>query len=166
MCSSDLFPSHDMQLKNLYRQGLISDNQRGVISSSSQRESPSRVFGFSTPGRILNYNTEFPKEVFQRAGGHSLVMDDGDASGRDNLVRLRTSAGHQIMMNDSAGIIYIISASGKNWIEMGADGSVRLQMRIQLTKHCAQRQNNVDQNPYYPHIYIRLLDGGGSMGVS
>lgn len=126
-------PVHYEQLKNLYRQGLISDNQRGVISSSSQRESPSRVFGFSTPGRILNYNTEFPKEVFQRAGGHSLVMDDGDASGRDNLVRLRTSAGHQIMMNDSAGIIYIISASGKNWIEMGADGSVRVYAESDIT---------------------------------
>lgn len=126
-------PVHQEQMKNFARQGLISDRTRGIISSSSQRESPSNVFGFSTPGRIVTNSPTSPSEVNQRAGGHSLVFDDGDKSGRDNLVRLRSSAGHQIMMNDSAGIIYIISSSGKNWIEMGADGSIRVYAETDIT---------------------------------
>lgn len=126
-------PVHQEQLRNLARQGLVADRTRGVISSSSQRESPSNVFGFSTPGRMVVNNPNAPAEVSQRKGGHSLVFDDGDALGRDNLVRLRSSAGHQIMMNDSAGIIYIISASGKNWIEMGADGSIRVYAETDIT---------------------------------
>lgn len=128
-------PVNAEQLTILSRQGLVQDRLRGVISSSSQRESPSAVFGFSTPGRKLLGSQDNPTEVWLRKGGHSLVMDDGDAEEKDNLVRIRTSAGHQIMMNDSAGIIYIVNASGKNWIEMGADGSIRAFTEKDFTVH-------------------------------
>jgi hypothetical protein len=128
-------PVHYEQLRNYYIQGLASDNIRGIVSSSSQRESPSRVFGFSTPGKALNGNGSDDTEIWQRAGGHSLVLDDGDARGEHNMIRLRTSAGHQIMMNDSAGIMYVITASGKNWIELGADGSMRVFSESDITMH-------------------------------
>jgi hypothetical protein len=118
-------PVHNAQFLNFARQGLLSDRTRGVISSSSQRESPSAVFGFSTPGRVIAANDNNPSEVWMRQGGHSVVLDDGDNDGFDNLLRLRTSAGHQIMMNDTAGVIHIIAANGGNWIELGADGSIR-----------------------------------------
>lgn len=141
-------PVHQEQLGNLARQGLIGDRVRGVISSSSQRESPSNVFGFSTPGRVIANDQNNPDIVNQRAGGHSLVFDDGDSSGRDNLVRLRSSAGHQIMMNDSAGIIYIISSSGKNWIEMGADGSVRVYAEKDITMRAEGAINFVSDSSF------------------
>jgi hypothetical protein len=128
-------PVHALQFDNYSRQGLLGDNVRGVISSSSQRESPSNVFGVSTPGRPVAYNQEDPKEVWLRSGGHTFVMDDGDADNNDNMIRLRTSAGNQIMMNDSAGIIYLISASGRNWVEMGADGSVRVFSDADISMH-------------------------------
>ena len=128
-------PVHAVQLENLSRQGLVNDKVRGVISSSSQRESPSAVYGFSTPGRKIAGSQDNPAEVWLRKGGHSFVMDDGDADDKDNLVRIRTSAGHQIMMNDSAGIIYIINATGKNWIEMGADGSIRAYTEADFSVH-------------------------------
>lgn len=128
-------PVHAAQLENFSRQGLVSDRIRGVISSSSQRESPSAVYGFSTPGRKIAGSQDNTSEIWLRKGGHSLVMDDGDSTGTDNLVRLRTSAGHQIMMNDSEGIIYIINASGKNWIEMGADGSIRAYTEADFSVH-------------------------------
>lgn len=70
-----------------------------------------------------------------RQGGHSFVMDDGDKDNKDNMIRLRTSAGHQLMMNDSAGIIYVISASGRNWVEMGSDGSVRVFSDADISMH-------------------------------
>lgn len=128
-------PMHDEQLANYIRQGLIGDRARGPISSSSQRESPSQVYGISTPGRKIVADKDDEKKVFLRQGGHSFVMDDGDAEGDDNLVRIRTSAGHQIMMNDTEGTIHIINASGKNWIEMGADGSIRAFAEGDISMH-------------------------------
>ncbi len=87
-------------------QGLGEDEQRGPITSSSFRESPSKVFGFNTPG------------------SHSFVMDDGDESGKNKIVRLRTANGNQIMMNDDSGFIYLINAAGTGWIELSPAGHI------------------------------------------
>lgn len=136
-------PIHETQAKILRSQGLDRDDIRGAVSSSSQRETPSYVFGISTPGRPLNdpaENPEFLKKVKDgtltaddyavttRKGGHQFVMDDGDVSGRDQLVRLRTAHGHQIMMHDSNNTMYIANADGSIWIELGPgeDGKGRL----------------------------------------
>jgi len=85
-------------------QGLFKDPQRGPISSTSLRESPSRVFGFNTPG------------------GNSFVMDDGNEDGGSRHIRLRSSSGNQITMNDDDGFIYIINADGTGWMELSASG--------------------------------------------
>lgn len=133
-------PIHSHMAGSLNNQGLIRDPDRGTISSSSMRESPSRVFGFSTPGRPIyqgGYDditfikaVEDPTvssdnfKVVGRRNGHSLVMDDGDVKGKDQLVRIRTAAGHMIMMNDAIGTFYIVHASGKSYIEMGKEGTI------------------------------------------
>lgn len=131
-------PIHSYQTSILAQQGVIRDRVRGVISSSSQRESPSRVFGISTPGGTIykggysNSNiieaakTEDSAKLQQvgRTGGHSIVMDDGTINGDDQLMRLRTSGGHQIMMNDSGQTIFIIHSNGNSWIELGKEGTV------------------------------------------
>lgn len=125
---------HEYQNLILVGQGIDRDPIRGAISSSSLRESPSNVYGISTPGPKVGSKSQ-QKEingadggqaVFARKGGHSFVMDDGDAKGNDQLMRLRTSGGHQILMNDSAGILYIASKSGKQWLEFSSDGSVNI----------------------------------------
>ena len=70
-------------------QGLLEDDIRGITSSSARRETPSMVFGISTPGPLdkqdgaktgavgkreyRNQNT-----FVSRLGGSSFVMDDGD----------------------------------------------------------------------------------------
>jgi hypothetical protein len=88
-------PLHIPQTIRLIVQGLDSDNVRGAISSSSQRDPVSTVFGFSTPGRPFGnqdpatdpniaqklVSGEFNPATYNvttRVGGHSLVMDDGD----------------------------------------------------------------------------------------
>lgn len=127
-------PVHSYYASVLFNQGLIRDPDRGVIGSSAQRESPSRVFGISTPGRpiyaggqkdspqIKGTNKEL--NVDARRGGHSITMDDGDISGSDQLMRFRTTNGHMIMMNDSIQSIFIIHSSGKSWVELGKEGTV------------------------------------------
>ena len=121
-------PVHEAQAKILLRQGLEDDKTRGVISSSSQRESPSRVFGISTPGapsleRVASSTSPQPR---YRQGGHTFVMDDGDSNGDDRLIRLRTSGGHQILMNDTEQILYIGNSTGSVWMEFTGDGQIHM----------------------------------------
>jgi hypothetical protein len=123
---------HEEQLKILVEQGLDRDDTRGVITSTSQRESPSNVYGFSTPGRPITVETEKIGQeanvqiVKTRQGGHTFVLDDGDADGKNNLVRLRSAAGHQIIMNDSEKIFYIVNSTGTAWVELAEDGKIHV----------------------------------------
>lgn len=132
-------PVHSYQASILSQQGLIRDPIRGVISTSAQRESPSRVgYGISTPGRPVyegGYTDEqiadAAKEgspaklkIIGRRGGHTLVMDDGDSLGRDQLVRLRSATGHQILMSDDGQCLFIIHSNGQSWIELGKEGTI------------------------------------------
>lgn len=125
---------HEYQNLMLVAEGLDGDPIRGAISSSSLREAPSNVYGISTPGPKIGSKSK-QKEVngadggqavFARYGGHTFVMDDGDSKGNNRLMRLRTTNGHQILMSDSSDILYIASASGKQWIEFSHDGSMNV----------------------------------------
>lgn len=131
-------PVHSYQAAILAAQGLVRDPVRGTISSSAQRETPSRVFGFSTPGGPIfeggftnqtikdAVKTATPEKLKQvgRTGGHSFVMDDGTLTGQDQLIRLRSSAGHQITMSDTGQTLFIIHSNGQSWIEMGKEGTI------------------------------------------
>jgi hypothetical protein len=133
-------PVHSYQAAIFFQQGLINDIERGPIGSSAQRESPSSVYGISTPGQPiyqggLDPNTIRSKiqsgevspqdvRVIGRQGGHTLVMDDGDLEGKNDLVRLRSAKGHQITMSDSGDFFYITHSNGQTWIELGAEGTV------------------------------------------
>jgi len=132
-------PVHSYVASILAQQGLIRDPIRGVIGSSAQRETPSRVgWGVSTPGRPI-YEGGFTDEtianaatsgkstglkVVARRGGHTLVMDDGDILGKDQLVRLRSSMGHQILMSDDGQTLFIIHANGQSYVELGKEGTI------------------------------------------
>jgi hypothetical protein len=133
-------PVHGYLAQALFQQGLIEDLERGTIRSSSQRETPSAVFGVSTPGIPIYQGGMTPNDirtkldageikpsqakVIGRVGGHSLVMDDGDLEGDNALFRLRTSLGHQITMSDSGNFFYIVHANGQAWLEFGVEGTV------------------------------------------
>jgi hypothetical protein len=135
-------PVHAVAAATMFQQGIITDTARGPVASSSQRESPSQVFGISTPGRPI-YQGGFKQEdvpsridqgaispvdtkVIGRLGGHTLVMDDGSVDGKDQMIRLRTAKGHQITMSDSGDFFYIIHANGQTWLEFGSKGTVDL----------------------------------------
>ena len=135
-------PVHSYVAGVLFQQGLINDEVRGSIGSTSQRESPSNCYGISTPGRAIyagsilkdgdaNVNSKSltgvkptDANVVGRRGGHTFVMDDGDLQGNDNLIRIRTSKGHQITMSDDGDCFYICHANGQAWIEMGQEGTL------------------------------------------
>lgn len=139
--SNNLKPVHEFQANVLIQQGLDRDTIRGAIKSSSQRESPSTVFGISTPGRPINDPMENPSfesklkagtlteadyAVRGRKGGHTFVMDDGEQMGSSQLMRLRTAGGHQLLMNDSDRIVYLANSDGSVWLEFTGAGFINL----------------------------------------
>jgi hypothetical protein len=155
-----LKPEHPLA-KILAAQGLIFDDIRGITTSSARRESPSMVFGISTPGP-LNKNGKtgpvgkkehiVPNYPVSRLGGTTFVMDDGDdkflrmtaptdgpptyasvengdTSGdntrpHNELVRIRTRTGHEILLHNSEDLIYITNSRGTAWIELTSDGKI------------------------------------------
>ena len=151
--------------------GLTSSSARRELPSAvfgwstpgplDKREgAPKAEIGFS--GNKLNY----PKS---RLGGSSFVMDDGDdkflrkghpkdtameyanieakEEGGDvtrphnELIRLRTRTGHQILLHNSEDLIYIANARGTSWIEMTSNGKVDIYAADSVSVHSQQDLN-------------------------
>lgn len=121
----------------LKAQGLLKDDIRGVTSSGARREVPNHVYGISTPGPIdssegakkgkIGYKTKQRDGIdayVSRLGGTTFVMDDGDSDGKNELVRIRTRTGHQILLHNSSDLIYIGNSKGTAWIELTSNGKI------------------------------------------
>lgn len=132
----------------LLSQGLLLDTIRGTTSSSARREIPSGVFGISTPGPLdtsagakrgdIGY--EGPdhskrRVPVSRLGGSSFVMDDGDINGQNELIRIRTRTGHQILMHNSQDLIYIANSKGTAWIELTSNGKIDMYAADSVSIH-------------------------------
>jgi hypothetical protein len=114
---------HEFLAPIYINQGLAKDLVRGPPRSSAQRDMPSSVFGMSTPGAPAN---RAGADVYGRQGGHSFVMYDGDYSGFGKQIRLRSSGGHQILMDDVEGCVYVINSEGSAWVELSRNGSINM----------------------------------------
>lgn len=167
-------PYNNLAYTQLEQQGLTKDHVRGTTTSSARREAPSMVFGVSTPGP---YDKKGPKAQygpqgsrinvpFNRLGGSSLVMDDGDMSllrkkppsGPDagpleyasveggekdgnvlypanELIRIKTRTGHQILFHNTEDLIYISHGSGNSWIEMTGNGKIDIYSKDSISVH-------------------------------
>jgi hypothetical protein len=158
----------------LAKQGLLKDDIRGITTSSARRETPSMVFGVSTPGpvdrssgaktgTIGKAEWEIKNAFVSRLGGTTLVMDDGDAAflrktpasdgppeyaaveqGDDGgnvgiphneLFRIRTRTGHQILLHNSEDLIYIGNARGTAWIELTSNGKIDIYAADSISLH-------------------------------
>lgn len=169
----------------LATQGLKKDDIRGITTSSARRESPSMVFGISTPGAIDkrqnakrgprgNKSSQVPNAFVSRLGGSTFVMDDGDdkflrkmpAGGvtgnqgppiyaaveqgetdgnptllHNELVRIRTRTGHQILMHNTEDLIYIGNARGTTWIELTSNGKIDIHADDSISIHTSNDMN-------------------------
>jgi len=110
-------------------------------------------------GKIDNEATTF----VSRLGGSSFVMDDGDdkflrkkpaseappeyasVEGKETggdvtiphneLIRLRTRTGHQILLHNSEDLIYIGNARGTTWIELTSNGKIDIYAEDSISVH-------------------------------
>lgn len=104
-----------------------------------------------------------------RLGGSSFVMDDGDDKilrkgspenspadyvnvergekggntkfPHNELIRLRTRTGHQILMHNTEDLIYIANARGTTWIEMTSNGKIDIFAQDSVSVHSQQDLN-------------------------
>jgi len=91
-------------------QGLSNDLRRGHINAGPFRnvgKHPGKGYGILTPGQ------------------HQFVMDDGE-KGHSGKIRLRTNSGNTFIMDNDAGFIYMINATGNAWFQLDAEGNVDL----------------------------------------
>lgn len=103
-------------------------------------------------GEIGRSGATVPNAYTSRLGGTTFVMDDGDdrflrkstatlgppeyasldaeeTDGKatiphNELVRIRTRTGHQILLHNSEDLIYITNSRGTAWIELSSDGKI------------------------------------------
>jgi len=109
-------------------------------------------------------------EVFHnRLGGSSLVMDDGDATltrkgsprtdppeyadkkagdedgdvtiPHNEMLRLKTRTGHQILMHNSEDLIYIGNSRGTAWVELTSNGKIDIYSEDSISVRTAQDLN-------------------------
>lgn len=126
----------------LLAQGLLLDNIRGVSASTARRDDPGNVYGISTPGpldkngkkALVGYSEKKSVPV-TRLGGTQFVMDDGDSEGQNELVRIRTRTGHQILMHNSSDLIYIANGKGTAWIELTSNGKIDVYAQDSVSIH-------------------------------
>ena len=163
--TKNLKPINQRFVDILNSQGLLEDEIRGITTSSARREVPSSVFGISTPGPVDKQGNARGKggRYYSRLGGSSFVMDDGDdkflrktsaAEGpseyvsrelfelegdetipHNELVRIRTRTGHQILLHNSEDLIYIGNAKGTTWIELTANGKIDVYAKDSISFH-------------------------------
>jgi len=117
------YVEHKPMSTALKQQGLEDDPIRGTTTSSATRETPSKVIGLLTPGQ------------------HQFVMDDGDKDGNSKLIRLRTTSGTQLLLDDTSGHVYIISKAGESWMELSADGRVHIYGSKDISVHTQENLN-------------------------
>lgn len=92
----------------------------------------------NAPSTYTDRNYDSMVYSFTSPGFHSLSMDDRQENCR---VRLRTTSGHQIILDDTNERIYIATATGNNWIELDQDGNIDIFTANKLNVHAAKEIN-------------------------
>ena len=113
--------------------------------------------------------SQVPNAFISRLGGSTFVMDDGDSAflrktaasdgppeyaaieqnetggnvniPHNELVRIRTRTGHQILLHNSEDLIYIANAKGSTWIELTSNGKIDIYAQDSVSVHSANDIN-------------------------
>lgn len=108
--------------EGLWKQGLYGDHLRGNAHMSARRETPSNVFGFTTPrGHHIVFDDGLPEldeEGMPVMDGTQRLVREGSAE----YIRLRTRSGTQVLISDTDGFVYIVTREGNSWVEISDDG--------------------------------------------
>lgn len=140
----------------------------------------------SPRGAVGKEDYKIPNAFVGRLGGSTFVMDDGDdkfvrktkaSEGppeyasilqgetgdptipHNELVRIRTRTGHQILLHNSEDLIYIGNARGTTWIELTSNGKIDIYAADDISMHTAGNFNvTADKD-------INLTSTGGNVNI-
>jgi hypothetical protein len=105
--------------------GLTQDSVDRGLTSSGQKDSNTgfKQSRLHPDKKTSSTGTSFDSQIFSLTtpGFHSISMDDSADNGR---IRIRTTCGHSIILDDTNERIYINTAEGNNWIEIDQDGTI------------------------------------------
>lgn len=146
-----------------------SSARREVPSAVFGVSTPGPVDKTGKRGKVGKFEHKIAGAFVSRLGGSTLVMDDGDdkflrkttasngppqyanveadeADGdkkipHNELIRIRTRTGHQILLHNSEDLIYIGNARGTSWIELSSDGKIDIYAEDSISVHTAQDLN-------------------------
>lgn len=138
-------------LKDDIRGITTSSGRREVPSMCFGISTPGPTDKSGKQGKVGKHEHKVAAAFISRLGGSSFVMDDGDdkwerktlptdgppeyvsveageTALRDRphneLIRLRTRTGHQILLHNSEDLIYIGNSRGTAWLEITSDGKI------------------------------------------
>lgn len=97
-----------------------SRTQEGLLSSATEFAYDSQVYSWTSPGF------------------HSMSMSD---SAENCRIRLRTTHGHQVIMDDTNERVYISTAGGKTWIELDEKGNIDIYGERNISVHAEKDIN-------------------------
>lgn len=105
------------------------------ISTQGYQQSRVDEDGTST---LTDKNYDSHVYAITTPGFHAMSMDDRQENCR---IRFRTTAGAQILVDDTNERIYISTAKGNNWIEMDQDGNIDVFSTNKLNIHSVKDIN-------------------------
>jgi len=149
--------------------GLTSSSARRELPSAVYGISTPGPSDRTAGSHRFNYGFSDQQVYHNRLGGSSLVFDDGDASklrtgpakdvpyeyvnkeqnqaGGDpaiphnEMLRLKTRTGHQIILHNAEDLIYISNAQGTAWVELTANGKIDVYAEDSISVHSRQDVN-------------------------
>lgn len=105
--------------------GLTQDSVDRGLTTSKQKDVKT---GFKESRLHPDKKTDHTGQAFDSQvysivtpGFHAISMDDSADNGR---IRIRTTCGHSIILDDTNERIYINTSEGNNWIEIDQDGTI------------------------------------------
>jgi len=123
----------------------IADHAWGDFEFSRVTEEDGNHRAIRGPG--YGVDQQRPADVYSNTGGtnydsmvyswttpgfHSMSMDDRHDNSR---IRLRTTSGHQIIMDDTNERIYINTSGGETWIELDSVGNIDIYASKNISTH-------------------------------
>lgn len=90
------------------------------------------------------------KKPASEAGPEYASVDDGETGGdptipHNELIRIRTRTGHQLLFHNSEDLIYIGNARGTSWIELTSNGKIDIYAADSISVHSMNDINFIAQ---------------------
>jgi hypothetical protein len=102
----------DEEGNDLAMNDKVDEDGRGYQKSRQHPNIPGSDNGKNTDSLVYSWTTP---------GNHTISMDD---AANNTRIRIRTTGGQQIILDDTNERIYLSSAKGRNWIELDQQGNI------------------------------------------